>query len=207
MSSPIGTQLPHAVGAALANAVRQQDSVTLVFFGDGASSKADFHEALNFAAIRRLPVVFVCENNGWSISVPMPKQRAIRSVADRAGSYGLPGQAVDGTNPVAVFDSVSAAVQRARAGDGPSLIEARVERLAAHSSDDDDSRYRSPAERAAANRRDPLPRFAGRLRRSGILDSATDALLQDRARQQVDDALAAAEASPEPTPAAGGLPR
>jgi len=201
MSSPIGTQLPHAVGAALANAVRQQDSVTLVFFGDGASSKADFHEALTFAAMRKLAVVFVCENNGWSISVPVEKQMAVRSVADRAGSYGMPGHTVDGTDPVAVFDSVNTAVQRARAGDGASLIEARVVRLAPHSSDDDDSRYRSPDERAAAVRRDPLLRFAGRLRRSGILDRGTDLLLQARARQQVDAALAAAEASPEPTPA------
>jgi 2-oxoisovalerate dehydrogenase E1 component alpha subunit len=200
MSSPIGTQLPHAAGAALASAVRQQDSVTLVFFGDGASSKADFHEALNFAAIRRLPVVFVCENNGWSISVPIQKQMAVRSVACRAGSYGMPGQSVDGTNPVAVFDSVNAAVQRARAGDGPSLIEARVVRLAPHSSDDDDSRYRSSTERAAANRRDPLPRFARRLCRLGILAAGTDAQLQESARQQVDAALAVAEAAPQPTP-------
>jgi 2-oxoisovalerate dehydrogenase E1 component alpha subunit len=200
MSSPIGTQLPHAVGAALANVVREQDSVTLVFFGDGASSKADFHEALNFAAIRRLPVVFVCENNGWSISVPIHKQMAVRSVADRAGSYGMPGQTVDGTNPVAVFQSVNAAVRRARAGHGPSLIEARVVRLAPHSSDDDDARYRSPVERAAATRRDPLPRFARRLQRSGILDPGADALLRDHARQQVDAALAGAETSPEPTP-------
>jgi 2-oxoisovalerate dehydrogenase E1 component alpha subunit len=201
MSSPIGTQLPHAVGAALASTIRQQDSVTLVFFGDGASSKSDFHEALNFAAIRKLPVVFVCENNGWSISVPIQKQMAVRSVADRAGSYGMPGQAVDGTDPLAVFHSVSAAMRRARAGHGPSLIEARVVRLAPHSSDDDDARYRSRAERAAAARRDPLPRFARRLRRWGILDAESDTLLQDRVRQQVDAALAAAEASPEPTPA------
>lgn len=206
MSSPIGTQLPHAVGAALACAIGQRDSVTLVFFGDGASSKADFHEALNFAAIRQLPVVFVCENNGWSISVPMHKQMAVPSVADRAAGYGMPGQAVDGTDPLAVFDSVSVAVQRARAGRGPSLIEARAVRLAPHSSDDDDTRYRPSAERAAAARRDPLPRFARRLRRKGILDPRTETLLQNRAREIVDAALATAEASPEPT-AASALER
>lgn len=201
MSSPIGTQLPHAVGAALASVVQNRESVTLVFFGDGASSKSDFHESLNFAAIRRLPVVFVCENNGWSISVPQDKQMAVRSVAVRAAGYGMPGQTVDGTDPVAVFASVTAAVQRARGGEGPSLIEARVVRLAAHSSDDDDTRYRSQAERAAAARHDPLPRFARKLQRWGILDAAAAKRLADQAREQVEHALAAAEASAEPTPA------
>src|ERR687885_2815587 len=134
MSSPIGTQLPHAVGAALASVTRGQDAVVLAFFGDGASSKADFHEALNFAAIRRLPVVFVCENNGWSISVPVSKQMAVPSVVLRARGYGMPAASVDGVDPLAVHACVSKAAARARAGDGPTLVEVRVPRLAPHSS-------------------------------------------------------------------------
>src|SRR5207237_10745178 len=102
MSSPIGTQLPHAVGAALASRARGDGAVTLVFFGDGAASKADFHEALNVAAIHCLPVIFLCENNGWSISVPVERQLAAPSVAARAAGYGLPGCSLDGTDPLAV---------------------------------------------------------------------------------------------------------
>jgi 2-oxoisovalerate dehydrogenase E1 component len=198
-NSIVGGGVPIAAGVALALKRLHRDGVAVVSIGDGATNQGATHEGLVMAVAQRLPVVFVCENNGWSISVPLQKQMAVCSVADRAASYGMPGQSVDGTDPVAVFDSVNAAVQQARAGDGPSLIEARVVRLAPHSSDDDDSRYRSPAERAAATRRDPLPRFARRLRRLGILDPGTDAELQDRARQQVDVALAAAEASSEPT--------
>ena len=201
MSSPIGTQLPHAAGAALASVTRGRDAVVLAFFGDGASSKADFHEALNFAAIRRLPVVFVCENNGWSISVPVGRQMAIRSLAERAAGYGVAGAVVDGTDPLAVHRVVGAAAARARAGAGPSLIEARVVRLAPHSSDDDDARYRPPDERARADRRDPLPRFARRLRRWGVLDERAEIGLVELARRRVDEALAQAEAAAEPEPA------
>ena len=198
MSSPIGTQIPHAAGAALASRARGEDAVTLVFFGDGASSKSDFHEGLNFAAIHRLPVVCVCENNGWSISVPVTRQMAVRSVAERAPGYGLPGVQVDGTDPIAVYEVVAAAAARARGGGGPTLVEARVVRLAPHSTDDDDTRYRPPEERAAAQRRDPLPRFAARLRRWGLLDARSDARLGERARHRTDQAFAAAEAAAEP---------
>jgi 2-oxoisovalerate dehydrogenase E1 component alpha subunit len=200
MSSPIGTQIPHAVGAALASTIRGEDAVTLVHFGDGAASKADVHEGLNVAAVRRLPVVFVCENNGWSISVPVHKQMATASVARRASGYGIPGRQVDGTDPVAVFRAVRAAVQRARRGDGPTLIEARVVRLTPHSTDDDESRYRPPDERTRAARRDPLPRFARRLRQWGLLDEPADAARREQARQRVEAALAFAEAAADPTP-------
>jgi 2-oxoisovalerate dehydrogenase E1 component alpha subunit len=174
--------------------------VTLVFFGDGASSKGDVHEALNFAAIHRLAVIFLCENNGWSISVPVSRQMAVRSVAERAPGYGMPGVALDGADPLAVYEAVRQAAARARAGDGPSLIEARVERLAPHSSDDDDSRYRPPDERTRAERRDPLPLFARRLRARKLLDAAADAACQQQARAAVDEALALAEQAPDPSP-------
>jgi len=200
MSSPIGTQIPHAVGAALASRVRGESAVTLVHFGDGAASKADVHEGLNMAAVHHLPVIFVCENNGWSISVPVAKQMAVRSVARRAAGYGMPGQQVDGTDPVAVFRAVSAAAERARRGDGPTLIESRVVRLAPHSTDDDERRYRPPDERARAARRDPLPRFAQRLKQWGLLDEPADAAHWEQAKQRVAAALAFAEAAADPTP-------
>jgi 2-oxoisovalerate dehydrogenase E1 component alpha subunit len=198
MSSPIGTQIPHAVGAALAAKVRRHDAVVLVSFGDGAASKADFHEGLTFAAVRCLPVVFLCENNGWSISVPVERQMAVRSVAERGPAYGMPGVAVDGADPLAVFRATRVAVDRARAGEGPTLIESRVERLAPHSSDDDDTRYRSERERAAAERRDPVPRFGRELRARALLDDATEAAMWQRARAAVDAALAFAEQAPAP---------
>jgi 2-oxoisovalerate dehydrogenase E1 component alpha subunit len=190
MSSPIATQLPHATGAALADSIRGESRVTLVFFGDGASSKADFHEALNFAAIRRLPVVFVCENNGWSISVPVSKQMAVPSVVLRARGYGMPGVSVDGVDPFAVHGCVGKAAARARTGDGPTLVEVPVARLAPHSSDDDDTRYRSAEERAEAERRDPLPLFEQRLRGFGVLDTALRDSLRAEAKMVVDEALA-----------------
>jgi 2-oxoisovalerate dehydrogenase E1 component alpha subunit len=198
MSSPIGTQLPHAVGAALASSIHQSDSAVLVFFGDGASSKADFHEALNFAAIRQLPVVFVCENNGWSISVPIERQMAVRSVADRARSYGMPGQAVDGTDPVAVFNAVTAAVQRARAGDGPSLIEALTYRHGGHSRADP-GKYRPDDEVAAWKARDPIPAFRARLEAAGVEAAVLDAI-DEETRAKVAEAEAEARAAPEPDP-------
>ena len=200
MSSPIGTQLPHAAGAALASTIRGQDAVVLAFFGDGASSKADCHEALNFAALHRLPVVFVCENNGWSISVPASRQMAVRNLAERAAGYGMLGAVVDGTDPLAVELVVRAAADRARSGAGPSLIEAQVVRLAPHSSDDDDSRYRPPQERARSERRDPLPRFARRLERWGVLDEQAETGLIELARARVYEALTQAEAATEPHP-------
>ena len=202
MSSPIGTQIPHAVGAALASRTRGQDAVTLVYFGDGASSKADLHEVLNFAAIHRLPVVCVCENDGWSISVPVVRQMAISSLAERAAGFGVPGVQVDGTDPIAVYGRLRNAVARARGGSGPTLVEARVVRLGPHSTDDDEARYRPPEERAAAERRDPLPRFGARLRRWGLLDDRLDAELRERTKRRMDAALALAEAAPEPEPAA-----
>lgn len=201
MSSPIATQIPHAVGAALASRVRGDGAVTLVFFGDGASSKGDFHEGLNFAGIHKLPVVFVCENNGWSISVPAERQMAVRSVAERAAGYGMPGVSVDGTDVAAAYRAARQAVERARRGEGPTLLEARVARLAPHSSDDDDTRYRPPAEREEAQRRDPLPRLRRELLEAGALDEAEEAALRARLRREVDEALQAAERAEAPGPA------
>src|ERR671924_175220 len=127
--SPVATQIPHATGAALASKIRGDGGDSIVYFGDGASSKGDFHEGLNFAAIHKLPAIFVCENNHYAISVPSSKQMAVHSVADRAVGYAMFGASVDGTDPLAVYRCIREAAERARAGEGPTLIESNVPRL------------------------------------------------------------------------------
>ena len=144
-SSPIATQLPHAAGLAYAAKLRGEDKVAVSFFGEGATSKGDFHEALNFAGIHQLPMVFVCENNGYAISVPMSSESAVDDVADRAHAYGFGGVIVDGNDPLDVYAAVHSAVRHARRGDGPTLVECKTYRYLAHTSDDDDRTYRTPA--------------------------------------------------------------
>jgi 2-oxoisovalerate dehydrogenase E1 component alpha subunit len=196
--SSVATQIPHATGAALASKIRGDGGVSIVYFGDGASSKGDFHEGLNFAAIHKLPAIFVCENNHYAISVPTSKQMAVRSVADRAVGYGMFGASIDGTDPLAVYRSVKLAADRARAGEGPTLIESNVVRLTPHSSDDDDRRYRPEADREEARHRDPLNVFATYLRAHGLLDEATEAFVRERVQRSVDAALEEAERASEP---------
>ena len=200
VSSPVATQIPQATGSALASKLRHTDEVTAVCFGEGCTSSGAFHEGLNFASVHRLPVIFLCENNGWAISVPREKQMAVPNVAERASAYNLPGRAVDGTDPLAVYATAAEAVNRARSGGGPTLIDARVARLTPHSSDDDDRRYRATEELEQARRLDPLPRFRQLLLSRGILDEDADKALRERVTALVDDAVSFAEASPEPDP-------
>ena len=173
VSSEVGAHLPHAVGSAYAARVRGEDSVSMCWFGDGASSEGAAHEAMNFAAVHRLGVVFVCENNGLSISVPQSLQMAVPSVADRAPAYGMKGWSVDGTDPEAVWSIVSTAVARARAGEGPGLVEVRVSRITPHSSQDDDA-YRSEEERAALVAHDPVLALGSRLVERGLFSVGQD---------------------------------
>ena len=187
-SNVVGTQLPQAVGVALADKMRGSDAVTLVFFGDGAASQGDCHEAMNFAGIHDLPVVFLCENNGYAISVPLRLQMPIDSVASRAAGYGLPGVEVDGADILASYEAVKEAIDRARSGSGASLVELRVERMLPHTTDDDHTRYRSEAEIAAMEERDPLELTSAMLRRSGLLDDAVESEYVEQARRAVDDA-------------------
>ncbi|GAC1428027.1 MAG: thiamine pyrophosphate-dependent dehydrogenase E1 component subunit alpha [Chloroflexota bacterium] len=182
-SSSVAAGLTHAVGCAYAARVRGEDAVAACYFGEGATAKGDFHEALNFAAIHRLPVVFVCENNGWAISVPYARE-APAPVAARAAAYALPGVTVDGLDPVACYRAMATAVQRARAGDGPTLIEATCVRMVPHSSDDDDS-YRDAAELARVAAADPLPRFRQRLLSEGNFLEAELIALDEDARAAV----------------------
>jgi 2-oxoisovalerate dehydrogenase E1 component alpha subunit len=196
ISGSVATQIPHAVGSAMAAKLRGEDSVSVAYFGDGGSSKSDFHEGLNFAAIHQLPVVLFCENNRVAISVPFEKQSPVRSVADRAVGYAVVGISVDGSDPLQVFRVMREAVEAARAGRGPALIEARVTRLGQHTSQVGDTR--APREMATARRHDPIPRFARYLEFHGLLDDALKHQLVQRAKAEVEDAVAYASQAPPP---------
>jgi len=200
-SSVVATQLPQATGVAYAAKLRRTGGVAVTCFGEGAASEGDFHEACNFAGIHRLPVVFFCENNRYAISVPQSQQMAVEHVADRAAGYGFPGVVVDGTDALAVHAAMREAADRARRGDGPTLVEAKVYRFHPHTSDDDDRAYRHPEEVRAWKAHDPLVRFETRLREAGALDDDTLAAIRAGVRAEVDDATDAAEAAPFPDPA------
>jgi 2-oxoisovalerate dehydrogenase E1 component alpha subunit len=171
----------------------------VAWFGDGASSEGGTHEAMNLAGIHKLPVVFFCENNGLAISVPHHLTMPIASLAERGVAYGMPGISVDGTDALAVFRATHQAVERARAGEGPSLIEARVPRITSHSSQDDDA-YRTPAEKAGAEARDPLPRLRAELLEHGLLESGEEESLLRVARARALEEADRAMALPEPEP-------
>ena len=198
--SPVATQLLHAAGIALASKQRKEDAVTAAYFGEGAASQGDTHEAMNFAGIHKLAVVFVCENNGYAISVPQSSQMAIENVAERAAGYGFPGVVVDGNDVLACYEVARQAVERARRGEGPTLIEAKTYRFTAHSSDDDDKRYRPAEEVAIWRQKDPVQRFARYLRDAGILTDPVEEEITERVTQQVDEATEYAENAPDPTP-------
>ena len=198
LSNVVGTQIPQAVGAALASRLRGDDAVTIVYFGDGASSVGDCHEAMNFAAIHRLAVIFFCENNGYAISVPLSAQMAVDSVASRAQGYGMPGVVVDGTDAAAVYEAASAAAARARSGGGPTLIEAMVERYLPHTSDDDDTLYRERGDIEKARLRDPLDRLKVQLKAAGVLSDEMDEEIRAAARREIDEATEEAETAPYP---------
>lgn len=200
-SSVVGTQIPHATGIALAERMRGSDALAWTSFGEGTTSQGDFHEGLNFAAIHKLGAIFQCENNDYAISVPMPMQMAVQSVADRATAYGLPGVKVDGTDVLACYAANKAAVERARAGDGPTLIEAKCLRLTPHSSDDNDRTYRPRDELTAMRQGDPVARFSALLLRDGVIDELALETVRAEIAAEVDDATTYAEDAPPPEPA------
>jgi pyruvate dehydrogenase E1 component alpha subunit len=191
--------LPLACGVGLAARLRRTDQVCLAVFGDGAANRGPFHEAVNLAAVWRLPVVFLCENNGWASSTPFAASTAGGSVAARAAGYGIPGVAVDGQDAAAVHDAVAEAAGRARAGRGPSLIEARVVRWQGHF-EGDPQVYRDRAEVTAGRGRDPLAVLAGHLRALEAWDERWATEAEQAVLAAIDDAVAFAEASPEPAP-------
>lgn len=192
-SSPVGTQIPHAVGAALAAKIRGEDYVSYVSFGEGTSNQGDFHEAANFAGIHKLPVIFFCENNKYAISIPESKQLGCKDVADRAIGYGFEGVVVDGMDVLEVYRVMKQAVEKARNGGGPTLVEAKTYRLVPHSSDDDDRAYRSREEVEEAKRGDSIVRLKDYLLKVGLLTEESDAELRKKALDEVNEATAYAE--------------
>jgi pyruvate dehydrogenase E1 component alpha subunit len=198
MSSCIGTQLPHAVGLAMAAQVRKESFVTIACLGEGATSEPDFHVSANLAGVRKAPVVFFCLNNQWAISTPSSVQTAAPTFASKAVGYGFPGIRVDGNDALAVHRVVKEALARARRGDGPTMIEALTYRVGAHTSSDDPSRYRDERITEAWRKKDPILRMAAYLRGRGLLDDAKEAQLRADLDVEVRAAVDAEEHAPTP---------
>ncbi len=198
VSSPVATQIPQAVGVAFGIQRRGTDEVVLVGFGEGSTSEGDFHEGLNWAGIYKLPVVFVCQNNQYAISVPMEKQMPVQNVADRAAAYGMPGVIVDGNNVLESYDALVEAIERARRGEGPTLIEAKTYRPVPHSSADDDRSYRSREEVEMWKQRDPILLFEKELTARGLLDEEKRQEIHTRVEHEVEEAVEQALQAPYP---------
>ncbi len=199
-SSPIATQIPHAAGIAYAMKLRGEDAVVATWFGDGATSEGDWHEAMNFAGIHDLPVIFVCENNLYAISVPLSKQAGVEDLSSRAKGYGFPGVNVDGNDVFACYEAMSQAVQRARSGGGPTMIECRTYRFHPHTSDDDDRTYRSREEVDEARKKDPIVLFGQYLKEAGLIDDEGIESLRVELKEEVDRAVDEAWSAPDPEP-------
>src|SRR5689334_15315632 len=193
---PVATQLPHAVGLAYAAQYRGDGAVVMAYFGDGATSEGDFHEAVNFAGVWHVPVVLVCQNNQWAISVPLKKQTHSRTIAQKALAYGIPGIQVDGNDILAVYAASLEAVERARAGDGPTLIECVTYRLGVHTTADDPTKYRSEAEVAMWEQKDPLTRFRAYLEKRNLVEEG----LEQRVDEEIAEAIRRFESTPPPDP-------
>ncbi len=199
-SSPVSTQIPHAVGMALAAKMRGESFVTYVSFGEGSSNQGDFHEGCNFAGVHKLPVIFFCENNRYAISVPLQKQVACEHVADRAIGYGFPGVVVDGNDVLEVYRVMKDAILRARNGQGPTLIEAMTYRLTPHSSDDDDRVYRTKEEVDEAKRNDAIAVFRTYLQNAGILTEQRETSIKNKLVEQINEATEYAQNAIDPSP-------
>jgi 2-oxoisovalerate dehydrogenase E1 component alpha subunit len=198
ISNVVPAGVTQAVGYALACKRLGEATVVLSFFGDGATSSGEWHEALNFAGVHKLPIVFLCQNNGYAISVPLRKQMAIQDIASRAAAYGFPGVACDGTDLLASFSATAEAVSRARDESTPTLVEFKLDRLRPHTTDDDDRRYRPAQELETLRQRDPLLKLKDYLSATALLTSAQAEVFESDARAQVDAATSAAEAAPLP---------
>jgi pyruvate dehydrogenase E1 component alpha subunit/2-oxoisovalerate dehydrogenase E1 component alpha subunit len=196
--SCIGTQLPHAVGAAYAAKQLGKPDVMMAYMGDGATSASDFHSALTFAGVWKAPVVFFCQNNHWSISVPTERQCAAATLADKAKGYGMPGYKIDGNDAVVVYEATKAAVERARRGEGPTFIEAETYRIGAHSTSDDPTRYRDEREVELWRGRDPIQRLHALVTEVAGWTAAEEAALRKELLDEVNAALATNEAQPDP---------
>jgi pyruvate dehydrogenase E1 component alpha subunit/2-oxoisovalerate dehydrogenase E1 component alpha subunit len=198
LSSVIATQLPQAVGAAWAAKIRGTGEVVFGFIGDGGTSASDFHAAMNFAAVGKVPCVIVCQNNQWAISVPFSKQTASDGVAVKAAAYGMPGVRVDGNDVLAVVHAVGEARARAARGEGPTLVELVTYRRGGHSSSDDPTRYRDESKMPPWLLVDPLERFRAYARERGLVSAEREAALLAAVRAEIDDGLVAAEGAAQP---------
>lgn len=198
-SSPVTTQVPHAVGIAYALKLKKQPYVSFVTFGEGSSNQGDFHEGCNFAGVNKLPVIFMCENNQYAISIPLSRQVS-GQISDRAIGYGFPGVRVDGNDPLAVYQAVKEARARAVAGEGPTLIEAVMYRIMPHSTSDNDLAYRSKEEVEEHRAKDGLPRYRQYLIDCGLWNEELDKALDNNILQMLDEAIEYAEKAPYPPP-------
>src|SRR5437867_1096722 len=198
-TSMLGSNLPVAAGLALTFKMEKTDNVVIAYFGEGASNTGDFHEALNFAGVQQLPVVFICENNQYAYSVPIEKSMAIDDVADRARGYGFDGVAINGNDVLAVYQATLGAIARARSGDGPTLVECKTYRWHGHS-EHDKAFYRSDEELAMWKSRDPIPTFTTYLRDRHVLDDAKLKDIEAKVASTIDDAVEFAMNAPEPRP-------
>ena len=198
ISSPVATQVPIAAGTALASKLKGTDEVTVVCLGEGSTSEGDFHEGLNWAGVHKLPFICIVQNNQYAISVPVEKEMAVKNVADRAAAYGIAGVVVDGNDVLAMYDVMYEAVQRARRGEGATLVEAKTYRITPHSSDDDDRTYRSREEVEYWKKRDPILLFEKVLFERGILTEELKQEIEDWAMAEVDKAEEEAVNAPYP---------
>jgi pyruvate dehydrogenase E1 component alpha subunit/2-oxoisovalerate dehydrogenase E1 component alpha subunit len=192
-SSCIGTQIPHAVGAAWAMKIQGHKNVAVAYMGDGATSQGDFHVAMNFAGVYKVPVIFFCQNNQWSISVNIKQQTASENISMKAEAYGFSGITIDGNDALAVYSAMHDAVEKARAGEGPQFVEAITYRMGAHSSSDDPRLYREDSEVEEWKRRDPITRMLKVLEQKGIWSAAEQEALEEKLNQEILDAVAEAE--------------
>ncbi|MDQ6823575.1 MAG: thiamine pyrophosphate-dependent dehydrogenase E1 component subunit alpha [Candidatus Eremiobacteraeota bacterium] len=200
-SSILAAHIPHAAGVAYAMKLRKESGrAVLVTFGDGTTSEGEWHESMNFAAVHKLPMVFLCENNQWAISTPLSLQMGQPDIYKRAEGYGMPGEQFDGFDPLATYDAVKRAMDRAHGGGGPTLLEGVCYRFLAHSTDDDDRTYRSKDEVDEHRKDDPLPRFEKILLDAGILDPERSEALKKDVLRETNDATDRAEEMPFPEP-------
>jgi pyruvate dehydrogenase E1 component alpha subunit len=198
-TSMLGANLPVAAGIALTYKMEKKDNVVIAYFGEGASNTGDFHEALNFAGVNKLPVVFVCENNLYAYSVPIEKSMAVEDVAVRAEGYGFDGVAINGNDVLAVYQAMKGARRRARAGEGPTLVECKTYRWHGHS-EHDKAFYRSKEELAMWKSRDPVPTFTTYLTHMNVITPEKEQEIDERIKTVLDDAVRFAEDSPDPAP-------
>ena len=200
ISIPVATQIPIAVGAAMAAKLKGDATAVMAYMGDGATSKGDFHEGLNFAGVFGAPVVFVCQNNQWAISVPLKRQTAANTLAQKAIAYGFPGIRVDGNDIFAVYQAACEALARAKRGEGPTLIECLTYRMGDHTTADDASRYRSRAEVEHWKQKDPIERLRKHMEIAGLWSKAYDQAVRSEAKEKVEQAVRDQESFPAPDP-------